>query len=409
MRRDELPSLLLLPFPPSPSSRALLNAAYRPPLEAALSTLSSSNHTDGPAKLIVAVACPVLHGQFVRSKTLSWPDAQALLAGIYAIVSVVCAERKIATEIDGGSGSVDVSVILVDHDRKRRFSPDSRPKIETNNTIVVDLATFATAYHPWAYIFSVGSEPGLELYQTYLKLAEGRQTLLHEQLIPVEGGLAMNVAQKDSPALPSQTHGCPVVCLGGTFDHLHPGHKLLLTAAALLLQVPHKDSSQSCRFVIGVTGDELLKSKKYAEFVQPWEDRARAVTFFLSRLLQLSTRGWKDGLEPKIEENDGDFQASFRGGTIVIQCVRIQDAFGPTITVKNMDALVVSGETRSGGRAVNDRRVEQGWQPLEVFEVDVLDATEISDETNQSDNFASKISSSAIRQQRARAKASAGG
>ncbi|KAK3690159.1 hypothetical protein B0T22DRAFT_189073 [Podospora appendiculata] len=398
--RDLLPSLLLLPFPPSPFSRPLLDAAYRPSLTAALSKLRSAKTA---SRLIVAVACPVLHGQFRRSKTRSWPEAQALIAGIYTLLSVISSQLAIATEIDGGPGSVDATVVLIDHSRATRFPEGSRPAIQTNNTIVVDLATFALAYHPWNYIFHVRSEPGLELYQTYLKLAEGKQTLLHEQLVPVEGGLALNVSPKDPAATPTQTPGQPVVCLGGTFDYLHPGHKLLLTAGALLLEVPEKDSGKFSEYIIGITGDELLKNKKFAELVQPWEVRARNVIVFLSRLLQLSDRGWKGGARPAIEERDGDFRAAFRDGTIRVQCVRIQDAFGPTVAVEKIDALVVSGETRSGGRAVNDKRVQQGWHELTVFEVDVLDAKE-AEETEgptRTENFAAKISSSAIRQRKA--------
>jgi phosphopantetheine adenylyltransferase len=402
MKYDGLPSLLLLPFPPDPLNRSSLDAAYRPSLAAALSKLKSPA---GASRLIIAVACPVLHGQFLRSKTLSWPQAQALVAGVYSTVSVVCAQLDIRTEVDGGPGSVDATVVLVDHDRNRRFTSDFRPAIEPSNTVIVDMATFASAFHPWAYIFHVRSELGLEVYQTYLMFAEGKQTLLQEQLIPVEGGLTMNIApQDDASGLPAQTSTYPVVCLGGTFDYLHPGHKLLLTAGALLLQVPRKgDSSKPGRYIIGITGDDMLRNKKFAEYVQSWEVRARNVLLFLSQVLELSGRGWKNGSQTRFEEQDGDFRATFREGTIQVQCVRIQDAFGPTITVEEIEALVVSGETRSGGRAVNEKRAERGWRALEVFEVDVLDAEEVSDEPTTTESFASKISSTVIRQQRAQA------
>lgn len=403
MKRADLPSLLLLPFPPDPSDRQLLSAAYRPSLAAALSKLKSN---DGASQLIVAVACPVLHGPFARSKTISWPEVQSLVADLYKLISTLCAHLAIPTELDGGPGSVDATILLLDHDRQTRFPADFKPSIQSNSTIVVDLPTFARAYHPWNNIFHVRSELGLQLYQTYLRFAEGKQTLLQDQLIPVEGGLTMmNMAPKASPSPSSQTSGYSVVCLGGTFDYLHPGHKLLLTAAAMLLHVPPKDSTDSCLFIIGVTGDELLKNKKYAELVQSWEQRARNVIVFLSRLLNLSENGWKYGMAPSIQEKDGDFQASFREGRIRVQCVKIQDPFGPTITVENVDALVVSGETRSGGQAVNDKRAEQGWRALQVYEVDVLDAEDISDGGTKTENFASKISSSVIRQQRAQAKA----
>ncbi|KAL2133233.1 hypothetical protein VTI74DRAFT_2698 [Chaetomium olivicolor] len=401
MAQDDLPSLLLLPFPPSPLNRATLNAAYRPSLTSALSKV---RNTTRAAKLVVAVACPILHGQFLRSKTLSWPEAQALVAGVYSIISVVCAHLSISTEMDGGPGSVDATVIVINHERNKRYAPDFRPAIEPNNTVVVDMPTFASAYFPWSSIFHVRSELGLQVYQAYLRFAEGRQKLRQDQLVPVEGGLTMNVAQTDGSSSPEQTKTYPVVCLGGTFDYLHPGHKLLLTAGALLLESPRKGDScaKPSRYIIGITGDEMLRNKKFAEFVQTWGERARNVIIFLAQLLELSPRGWKDGTRPKIDEQDGDFRAMFRDGTIEVQCVRIQDPFGPTITVEEIEALVVSGETRSGGQAVNDKRAENGWRALEVFEVDVLDAEEMSeDEPTKTENYASKISSTAIRQQRA--------
>jgi phosphopantetheine adenylyltransferase len=400
MRQDDRPSLLLLPYPPDPLSRDLLNAAYRPTLKSALSKV---RRPAGAAKLVVAIACPILHGQFLRNKTLSWPDAQALVAGVYSIISILCAQLSISTEMDGGPNSVDTTVILVDDDRTKRYADDFRPKIEPNNTVVVDMATFASAYFPWNLILSARCELGFQVNQTYLRFAEGRQTLRQDQLVAVEGGLTLNIAKAAGSAEPSpQSKTYPVVCLGGTFDYLHPGHKLLLTAGALLLQVPRKgDASPPCRYIIGITGDEMLRNKKFAEYVQTWEERARNVIVFLSQLLELSPRGWKDGTGPRIEEANGDFKAAFRDGTIQVHCVQIQDAYGPTITIEEIGALVVSGETRSGGQAVTDRRAERGWHALEVYEVDVLDAEEVSDEPTKTESFASKISSTAIRQQRA--------
>ncbi|KAK4246501.1 hypothetical protein C7999DRAFT_15375 [Corynascus novoguineensis] len=399
MSQNDYPSLLLLPYPPDPLSRDSLNAAYRPSIKSAL---LKARRPTGATRLIVAVAYPVLHGQFLRAKSFSWPEAQNLIAGIYGIISILCAQLSINTEVNGGPGSVDSTVILIDDDRNKRYRDDFRPVIEPNNTVIVDMATFAAAYFPWNLIFTVRSELGYQVSQTYLKLAEGKQNLLQSQLVPVEGGLTLNVARAQPAALPAQTPTYSAVCLGGTFDYLHPGHKLLLTAGALLLQVPRRgDPTPPCRYIIGITGDEMLRNKKFAEYVQSWEERARNVVLFLAQLLELSPRGWKDGASPQIEEKDGDFKATFRDGTIQVHCVRIQDAFGPTITVENIQALVVSGETRSGGQAVNEKRREKGWQALEVFEVDVLDAEEVSDEPTKTENFTSKISSTAIRQQRA--------
>lgn len=401
MSRDNLPSLLLLPFPPEPANRLALSAAYRPALEAALLKLKNAPTAQ---KLIVAVACPVLKGPGLRWKTLSWPQAQSLLAGLYSIISIVCAGLEIPTYVNAGPGSVDSRVILVDHSRSTRYGEDFRAAIEANNTAIVDLATFASTYYPWNYIFNADSEVAHEIHTLYLKLAEKQQTLLQDQLITVQAGVTLNVPSLEGP--PSPTPGTmphATVCLGGTFDHLHPGHKLLLTAGAYLLDIPERGSSNACKYIIGITGDELLKNKKDAEFLESWNDRARNVIHFLASVLELSPDGWDKTPAPHIAESDGEFTASFRDNTVTVQCVTIQDPFGPTITQEDMDALVVSAETRSGGKAVNDKRVEKGWKPLEVFEVDVLDAKEITDDVPAAtENFASKISSTAIRQEIAR-------
>lgn len=399
MSREDLPSLLLLPSPPDPASRPALNAAYKPALTAALTKLK-----DGPTAqtLIVAVACPLLNGPGLQSKTLSWPQAQHLVAGLYALISVLCAELSIPSYMNAGSGSVDVRVILIDHDRKRRYGGDFRAAIEPNNTAIVDIGTFATAYHPWNLVFNADSEEAHELRSLYLRLAEGPQKLLQEQLITVRGGIALNVPSQQEPPTPSPgTVPHRTVCIGGTFDHLHPGHKLLLTAGAYLLDIPERGSSDTCTYIIGITGDELLKNKKDAEVLEAWDDRARNVIYFLSSILELSREGWSRAVVPSIDQKDGEFVAKFRDGTITVHCVTIQDPFGPTITQQNLDCLVVSAETRSGGKAVNDKRNELGWSALEVFEVEVLDAGDKSDgpSSSSTQDFSSKISSTAIRRQ----------
>ncbi|KAI1465371.1 uncharacterized protein F4812DRAFT_119435 [Daldinia caldariorum] len=397
----DLPSLLLLPPPPHPPSRLALNATYEPPLKASLLRLKSEKGGKDGTVLIVALVSPILTGKFLRQKSLSWPYAQSILADLYSIISAICAELSIPTDIHAGPGSVDARVVLVDHDVSKPVPVDLKPAIKPNNTVIVDLATFTAAYHPWNYIFHTNNEPGYQLLSTYLKLLEGVQTLRQSQLVVVDGGLAVSLGPQSPSELSPQTSLHSVVCLGGTFDHLHPGHKLLLTAAVLLLKVPDNNTSSPCKFVVGITGDELLKRKKYAEYVQPWNERATNTIEFLSSILELSKDGWKGGRSLKIFRRNDEFVALFRNGTIEVRCVVIQDAYGPTITTENMDALVVSGETRSGGNAVNEKRKDLGWRQLETFEVDVLDAEGIVHKSADTQNFATKISSTAIRKLKA--------
>jgi phosphopantetheine adenylyltransferase len=418
MSRDELPSLLLLPYPPSPlpSSRLTINAAYRPPLQAAITRLKSPSRA---VVLIVAIVCPILSGPSPRAKVLRWTEAQSLLAGVYSIISIICAEENIGTDVNGGPKTVDARVVLVDHNRGRRFLSDGpfggANDLEENGTAVMDLPTFAAAYYPWNFIFHVNSEAGYEVNSLYLKFAEGKQVIFQDQLVVVEGGMTLNMGGNQTPSSAArpepdvEMHSS--VCLGGTFDYLHPGHKLLLTAAALLLRVPDKNSTDKCTFIIGVTGDELLKNKKFAEYVQTWDVRALNVLDFLSTVFHHSSKGWKGQSNPHstaldVTKKPGDLRARFRNGKIEVWCVCIQEAFGPTITIKDLDALIVSGETRSGGKAVNDKRSELGWKSLRTYEVDVLDAEEISGDEGEeaTEDFTKKISSSAIRQQKAQEK-----
>jgi len=394
MDRHDTPSLLLLPPPPRPANHAALKAAYIPPVKAAITKIKNEKvHNERGSVLVVGLVSSILTGPS-RQKSFSWPEVQSILAGLYSIVAVVCAQLSIPSESHAGPDSVDVRVIFIDYDPS---SPvvDSRPAIETNNTVIVSLPTFASAYHPWKQIFYVNSELGHHVLFSYLKLFEPVQTLRQDQLTVVDGGMSFT----ENAALPtSQTKTYPVVCLGGTFDHLHPGHKLLLTAAALLLQAPESNTDKPARFIIGVTGDELLKRKKFAEFVQPWDLRVANVIEFLASILQLSRSGWVD---TDVTKKDDQVIARFRDGTIEIHCVVLQEAYGPTITEENMDVLVVSGETRSGGNAVNERRQELGWRQLEIFEVDVLDAKDFIDGPTKTQDFATKISSTAIRERMA--------
>lgn len=258
---------------------------------------------------------------------------------------------------------------------------------------------FASVYHPWKYVFHAANELGHRLLAAYQKMLDGSQVLRQDQIVAVDGGPALGAGPSDASEPPAQSGPYSVVCLGGTFDHLHPGHKLLLTAGARLLRVPGKGEHNPPTFIIGITGDELLRNKKYAEYVQPWDERAMNVIDFLSSILPLSKEDGQRGSAPRLDRAEGEVVAWLRNDTVRVQCVRIHDPFGPTITREDIDALIVSGETKSGGAAVNDKRAERGWPPLEIFEVDVISAEDLAGEPAGAEDFASKISSTAIRQQ----------
>lgn len=391
------PSLLLLPQPPTPSTCHALSVAYRSPLLSTLTKLKPPSSLSS-RKLTIAIAAPLLQGPSPRNKTIAWDVAQSLLAGIYTLVAVICAQEDIPTAIDA-QGGVDVRVVLVDHARGRRYEADWEGQFGVNNTCVLDLAAFASRVMPWETVFCPSTEAGYELQSQFLKYAEGRQKFSQSQLVAVEGGLSMTTPRDE---VIKYTKGYGTVCLGGTFDYLHPGHKLLLHTTALLLNIPDKNSGKTCTLIVGISGDELLVNKKYASELQPWNTRAQGVLSFLTTLFNEST----NSPLPETTSTPDELTAYLRSGTVTIRLVNIHDPFGPTITEESVEAIVVSAETRSGGHAINVKRAEKGWQDLEVFEIDVLDAREVDEGVTEGavEDFSMKISSSSIRQQRAEAK-----
>ena len=76
---------------------------------------------------------------------------------------------------------------------------------------------------------------------------------------------------KMADPLPQLT-GYDHVVLGGTFDHIHMGHRLLLTESLLL-------SRQ--RLVVGVADGHLLESKVLPELISPCGERVEGVRAFL--------------------------------------------------------------------------------------------------------------------------------
>jgi phosphopantetheine adenylyltransferase/dephospho-CoA kinase len=108
------------------------------------------------------------------------------------------------------------------------------------------------------------------------------------------------------------------VCLGGTFDRLHNGHKVLLSTAALL----------SDKVTCGVTGANMNQKKILHELIEPLDRRMDVVEEFLKDIT--------DGLTVDVQE--------------------IQDPFGPAIVYEDLDCIVVSEETFKGGVAVNQKR-----------------------------------------------------
>ncbi|XP_025835812.1 phosphopantetheine adenylyltransferase 1-like, partial [Agrilus planipennis] len=124
--------------------------------------------------------------------------------------------------------------------------------------------------------------------------------------------------------------------LGGTFDRLHLAHKLLLSEAAL---------RSNSKITVGVTEENMIKSKILWELIEPLETRMSTVENFLKDIC------------PELN----------------ISVVSIEDPFGPTQHDPTIDLLVVSKETIRGGEKVNEVRKSKGLPLLDLVAVDLID------------------------------------
>ena len=147
------------------------------------------------------------------------------------------------------------------------------------------------------------------------------------------------------------------VAMGGTFDHLHPGHKLLLTTSAF---------HTAERLRVGITGDELLKNKKFKEMLQPFDVRAETVKGFLQRLRS----------------------------DVIFDIVELTEPTGGTTTIGDVTAMVCSPETLPAITSINEARARNGFAPVEPISIEFVggDAT-------------TRISSTALREKAAQSPA----
>jgi phosphopantetheine adenylyltransferase len=398
-----LPSLLLLPPPPSPVTPASFSAAYRPSIDATVSALKGLGNS---TEFLVALPYSGLHGRLSAPRSQIYEEVQQLLGSLYSLICVVCAKLGVDVESDT-PGSIDARVILLDYHPSQTFSNDHASALDAFvSGPIIDLPTFAITRRRWNLIFSVDGEEGQKLLASYTNLANRISPPLHGNLKLISGGVSLIQNEPQSVrSLTSPSISHHVVAVGGTFDHIHAGHKLLLTATALLLQPTSAALPTPRRLIAGITGDELLKNKKYVEYLKSWKERANDVVDFLMSILSFTRSSPSEAVQISTFDepipNGRAIHTTLKSCLITIECVEIQDPFGPTITDESVTALVVSGETRSGGQAVNDKRREKGWKELEVFEVDVLDAEDHEDGPSRTEDFASKISSTEIRKRKA--------
>lgn len=393
--RGPAAALLLLPPPPSFSLGPLKGIFEKPLADVIRKIVQSLDQPHQIATLDVVLQVPGLLSASARPRALVFAPLQHYLSSIYTLIGAAAAAHKIDLDAPGG---LDARVLFTGE------QDSNAPAPRLGLGPVVDLESLVTSGRQWNHVFYLRTEIGSRLYHDFLHVRQnaGIDAPIQSHEVstttpqwPVSSTL---LQAETSEAQDQRPHYS--VCVGGTFDHLHLGHKLLLTALALTLESPtDTDQGQERLLTIGVTGDALLKNKKYAEFLESWDARYENTAAFLRSIMDFTPNN-----TPRIEQ----IHAPGPNGHVVVmqvqplltfKFVEIWDPFGPTITEEDLTALVVSKETASGGAAVNEERLKKGWQGLTIFEVDVLQTGEVADVTDVN-NFESKISSTDIRRRR---------
>jgi pantetheine-phosphate adenylyltransferase len=124
------------------------------------------------------------------------------------------------------------------------------------------------------------------------------------------------------------------VAVGGTFDELHRGHKVLLMKAFEIGE----------RVLIGLCSDDFARRLGKPHITAPYGERLKELQTFLA-----------------------DLGVSERAETIPLN-----DPFGPTVTDRCIEALVVSEETKATAGKINEQRKKAGLAPLEILAISMV-------------------------------------
>ncbi|QQS44656.1 pantetheine-phosphate adenylyltransferase [Candidatus Roizmanbacteria bacterium] len=128
------------------------------------------------------------------------------------------------------------------------------------------------------------------------------------------------------------------VCLGGTFDHLHAGHKRILDFAF----------HTGLKVSIGISTDQFIQKKILSQSIQSFHLRKEYLTDYLIQ------NGWKER-------------------AVIFP---LNDIYGTADTDNTLQAIIVTRETSENALKINKRRKKNSLLPLDIVSVPFLKGTD---------------------------------
>ena len=123
------------------------------------------------------------------------------------------------------------------------------------------------------------------------------------------------------------------VCLGGTFNIFHKGHKKLIDVAFYI-------AGKNGKVFIGVIEGNILKKKK---FVTPYKKRVKAIQKYIK------SEGYNQNFD----------------------IIPIYDKYGFAVD-DDFDSIIVSQETLENANEINKKRILKDKKPLKVIKIPMI-------------------------------------
>lgn len=126
------------------------------------------------------------------------------------------------------------------------------------------------------------------------------------------------------------------IAVGGTFDGLHKGHQHFLS----------KTFHAGVRVTIGLTSAVYIRRYKKGKGISPYSRRYSTLVRWLRQ----------------------------KGLALQANVVPLHDSFGPTVIGTDFDAIAVTSDNKSVAVEINRIRIDRGFEPLAVVEIDLIAA-----------------------------------